>query len=50
MNVCCLRKATKPWDARGYEVEFVAELPKTPSGKIQQFILRNQEREKQIKA
>jgi acetyl-CoA synthetase len=32
------------------EVEFVAELPKTPSGKIQRFILRNQEREKCIKA
>ncbi|KYD26795.1 AMP-binding protein [Geobacillus sp. FSL W8-0032] len=32
------------------EVEFVAELPKTPSGKIQRFILRNQEREKSIKA
>ncbi|MED3716794.1 AMP-binding protein [Geobacillus thermodenitrificans] len=29
------------------EVEFVTELPKTPSGKIQRFILRNQEREKQ---
>jgi acetyl-CoA synthetase len=28
------------------EVEFVAELPKTPSGKIQRFILRNQEVEK----
>lgn len=25
------------------EVEFVSELPKTPSGKIQRFILRNQE-------
>ncbi|MFO1119223.1 MAG: AMP-binding protein [Rhodospirillales bacterium] len=25
------------------EIEFVAELPKTPSGKIQRFILRNQE-------
>ncbi len=25
------------------EVEFVAELPKTPSGKIQRFLLRNQE-------
>ena len=24
------------------EVEFVAELPKTPSGKIQRFMLRNQ--------
>ncbi|WP_276521951.1 hypothetical protein [Geobacillus stearothermophilus] len=32
------------------EVEFVAELPKTPSGKIQRFILRNQEREKCIRA
>jgi acetyl-CoA synthetase len=28
------------------EVEFVTELPKTPSGKIQRFILRNQEIEK----
>jgi len=27
------------------EVEFVQELPKTPSGKIQRFILRNQARE-----
>ena len=26
------------------EIEFVEELPKTPSGKIQRFILRNQER------
>jgi acetyl-CoA synthetase len=25
------------------EIEFVAELPKTPSGKLQRFILRNQE-------
>ncbi|QFT22434.1 Acetyl-coenzyme A synthetase [Pseudomonas sp. THAF187a] len=25
------------------EIEFVAELPKTPSGKIQRFLLRNQE-------
>jgi acetyl-CoA synthetase len=24
-------------------VEFVSELPKTPSGKIQRFLLRNQE-------
>mgnify|MGYP006213738161 CR=1 FL=1 len=28
-------------------VEFVAELPKTPSGKLQRFILRNQEIAKQ---
>ncbi|WP_263140266.1 AMP-binding protein [Pseudomonas alcaligenes] len=28
------------------EVEFVEELPKTPSGKIQRFLLRNQERAK----
>ena len=28
-------------------VEFVAELPKTPSGKIQRFLLRNQEISKQ---
>jgi acetyl-CoA synthetase len=26
------------------EIAFVAELPKTPSGKIQRFILRNQEK------
>jgi acetyl-CoA synthetase len=32
------------------EVEFVTELPKTPSGKIQRFILRNQEIEKQKNA
>jgi acetyl-CoA synthetase len=32
------------------EVEFVAELPKTSSGKIQRFILRNQEIEKQKNA
>ncbi|MCY1245951.1 Acetyl-coenzyme A synthetase [compost metagenome] len=25
------------------EIEFIAELPKTPSGKIQRFILRKQE-------
>lgn len=25
------------------EIEFIAELPKTPSGKLQRFILRNQE-------
>jgi acetyl-CoA synthetase len=25
------------------EIEFVSELPKTPSGKLQRFILRNQE-------
>jgi len=25
------------------EIEFVTELPKTPSGKIQRFLLRNQE-------
>ena len=25
------------------EIEFVSELPKTPSGKIQRFLLRNQE-------
>ena len=29
------------------QVEFVAELPKTPSGKIQRFLLRNQEIAKQ---
>jgi acetyl-CoA synthetase len=28
------------------EIEFIDELPKTPSGKIQRFILRNQEIEK----
>ncbi|MGO4305796.1 AMP-binding protein [Cupriavidus sp. RAF12] len=28
------------------EIEFVAELPKTPSGKVQRFILRNQEKAK----
>ena len=28
------------------EIEFIAEIPKTPSGKIQRFILRNQEVEK----
>jgi Acyl-coenzyme A synthetases/AMP-(fatty) acid ligases len=28
------------------EVEFVTQLPKTPSGKLQRFILRNQERAK----
>ena len=28
------------------EIEFVKELPKTPSGKIQRFILRNQEKAK----
>jgi acetyl-CoA synthetase len=28
------------------EIEFVAELPKTPSGKIQRFLLRNQENAK----
>ncbi len=28
-------------------VEFVSELPKTPSGKIQRFLLRNQEIAKQ---
>ena len=30
-------------------VEFVKELPKTPSGKIQRFILRKAEVEKQAK-
>ncbi len=29
------------------EIEFVAELPKTPSGKIQRFLLRKQEADKQ---
>ncbi|MNC60994.1 Acetyl-coenzyme A synthetase [compost metagenome] len=29
------------------EIEFVTELPKTPSGKLQRFILRNQEIAKQ---
>ncbi|WP_370694450.1 hypothetical protein [Pseudomonas sp. FP1742] len=29
------------------EIEFVNELPKTPSGKLQRFILRNQEIAKQ---
>ena len=29
------------------EIEFVSELPKTPSGKLQRFILRNQEVAKQ---
>ncbi|MFV3413488.1 acyl-CoA synthetase [Pseudomonas sp. NY15436] len=32
------------------EVEFVEELPKTPSGKIQRFLLRNQEIAKQREA
>jgi acetyl-CoA synthetase len=32
------------------EVEFVLELPKTPSGKIQRFLLRNQEVAKQREA
>jgi acetyl-CoA synthetase len=27
------------------EIEFVDELPKTPSGKIQRFVLRNQAQE-----
>ena len=31
-------------------IEFVPELPKTPSGKIQRFILRRQEVEKQARA
>ncbi|WP_339466932.1 AMP-binding enzyme [Pseudomonas lurida] len=29
------------------EIEFVEHLPKTPSGKLQRFILRNQEIAKQ---
>ena len=29
------------------EIEFVEQLPKTPSGKLQRFILRNQEIAKQ---
>ena len=29
------------------EIDFVDELPKTPSGKLQRFILRNQEVAKQ---
>lgn len=29
------------------EIEFVTDLPKTPSGKLQRFILRNQEIAKQ---
>lgn len=32
------------------EIEFVAELPKTPSGKVQRFILRNQEAARQREA
>ncbi|MNP29747.1 Acetyl-coenzyme A synthetase [compost metagenome] len=32
------------------EIEFVDELPKTPSGKIQRFLLRNQEIARQQKA
>lgn len=32
------------------EIEFVAELPKTPSGKVQRFILRNQEVARQREA
>ncbi|MDD0973924.1 AMP-binding protein [Pseudomonas fontis] len=32
------------------EIEFVGELPKTPSGKLQRFILRNQEIAKQQEA
>jgi acetyl-CoA synthetase len=28
------------------EIEFISEIPKTPSGKMQRFILRNQEAEK----
>jgi acetyl-CoA synthetase len=28
------------------EIEFMAELPKTPSGKLQRFMLRNQEANK----
>jgi acetyl-CoA synthetase len=34
-EVLCDRWATYP-----REVEFVAELPKTPSGKVQRFLLR----------
>lgn len=30
------------------EIEFVAELPKTPSGKVQRFVLRNQEAAKAV--
>ncbi len=30
------------------EIEFVQQLPKTPSGKLQRFILRNQERTKAV--
>jgi acetyl-CoA synthetase len=32
------------------EIEFVTELPKTPSGKVQRFILRNREKEPQAPA
>jgi acetyl-CoA synthetase len=32
------------------EVEFVDELPKTPSGKIQRFVLRQREVEKSSKS
>ncbi len=32
------------------EIEFVPELPKTPSGKVQRFILRNQEVARQREA
>ena len=30
------------------EIEFVAQLPKTPSGKLQRFILRHQERARAV--
>ncbi|VFT14601.1 putative AMP-binding protein [Pseudomonas aeruginosa] len=32
------------------EIEFLEELPKTPSGKIQRFLLRNQEIARQREA
>jgi len=31
------------------EIEFISALPKTPSGKIQRFLLRQQETQKQKK-
>lgn len=43
------RYVRKRLSAHAYprEIEFVSELPKTPSGKIQRFLLRNQEIAKQ---
>ncbi len=50
LPVNLVRSGRKSAHAYPREIEFLEELPKTPSGKIQRFLLRNQEIARQREA